>query len=155
MKRGFFIFSFLILCSLQHAHAQQGGFGLGIILGAPTGISAKFWLSEHTAVDMAAAWAFRSTRRQVKSEIQFHANYLSHNFELFPVRKGKLPLYYGIGGRVNLGYDTRLSAPIPVGLNYLFHNAPLDIFWEIVPMLDLIPATEFKLDAAVGMRFWF
>ena len=112
-------------------------------------------MSEHTAVDMAAAWAFRSTRRQVKSEIQFHANYLSHNFELFPVRKGKLPLYYGIGGRVNLGYDTRLSAPIPVGLNYLFHNAPLDIFWEIVPMLDLIPATEFNLDAAVGMRFWF
>jgi hypothetical protein len=36
--------------------AQADGFGVGIILGEPTGLSGKYWLTEKTAVDAAVAW---------------------------------------------------------------------------------------------------
>ncbi|MBP2681688.1 MAG: hypothetical protein H6Q78_1551, partial [Candidatus Krumholzibacteriota bacterium] len=44
---------------------------------------------------------------------------------------------------------------VPVGLTYIFDGAPLDIFFEIVPILDLIPDTEFDANAAIGIRFYF
>ncbi len=48
------------VASSGDAHAQpveKGTFGVGIILGEPTGISAKLYLSDNTAVDAAAGGA--------------------------------------------------------------------------------------------------
>jgi len=154
MKKYIIMFVLLFMIP-QLGHSQQRGFGLGIIAGAPTGLSAKNWLTEATAFDMAAAWSFKTSKHDHDTEVQFHANYLYHNFGLIPIPKGDLPLYYGIGGRVNLGHDTRLSVRIPIGVDYMFYNAPVDIFLEVVPMLDLAPSTVFDLDAAIGARFWF
>jgi len=42
-----------------------------------------------------------------------------------------------------------------VGLLYTFQNEPIDIFLEIVPLLELIPDTKFGLDAALGARYYF
>ena len=38
--------------------AQNRGFGLGVILGEPTGINFKHWTGGKTALVGAAAWAF-------------------------------------------------------------------------------------------------
>jgi hypothetical protein len=40
-------------------------------------------------------------------------------------------------------------------LTYIFQSAPVDIFFEVVPILDLVPDTEFDLNAALGARFFF
>jgi hypothetical protein len=32
---------------------------------------------------------------------------------------------------------------------------PLDFFLEVVPTLELIPATYLDLDVALGVRYWF
>jgi hypothetical protein len=37
---------------------EKNDFGLGIILGCPTGLSAKLWLSKSSAFDAATAWSF-------------------------------------------------------------------------------------------------
>jgi hypothetical protein len=132
------------------AFAQTNGFGLGIILGEPTGISGKIWTTEQTAVDGAVAWSLVSP-----GALYMHADFLHHNFNLFEVDQGQLPLYYGIGGRVVGSTEPRLGARIPLGIAYYFGTAPIDVFAEIVPVLDLIPATEFSLNAALGIRFFF
>jgi hypothetical protein len=44
---------------------------------------------------------------------------------------------------------------IPLGLDYYFSGAPFDIFATVVPVLVIIPSTDFALEAAVGFRFWF
>jgi hypothetical protein len=155
MKKYIVFLFLLIFATPQFGHSQRSGFGLGIIVGAPTGLSAKSWLTKATAFDIAAAWSFKTSKNDHDTEVQFHANYLYHNFGLIPVPKGDLPLYYGIGARANIGHDTRLSVRIPIGVDYMFENAPVDAFIEIVPMLDLAPATQFDLDAAIGARFWF
>jgi len=48
-----------------------------------------------------------------------------------------------------------LGLRLPVGLTYLFDGAPVDLFLEAVPSLDLLPGTSFDLDAALGARYWF
>ncbi len=130
---------------------QQEGFGLGIIVGEPTGLSGKLWMSEHTALVGGAAWSFG----REEEALHLHLDYLHHNFEVIKVDKGQLPIYYGIGGRLKLEDDSRIGLRLPVGLNYIFEQAPLDLFMEIVPILELVPETEFNLNGGIGIRYFF
>lgn len=152
MRKHLFIFmvSGLVMISVKPIIAQDHGFGLGIILGEPTGLSAKLWTGNANAFDFAAAWSFKG-----EGHLLLQADYVWHSFNLISVSSGKLPLYYGIGGRVILADDPLLGVRIPIGLNYLFASAPIDIFVEIVPILDLVPSTDFDLGGGIGARFWF
>jgi hypothetical protein len=131
-------------------YSQNKGFGLGIVLGEPTGLSAKLWTGSSNAFDFAAAWSFKGD-----GHLLLQADYVWHSFNLIRVSSGRLPLYYGIGGRVIFSDDPVLGVRIPVGLNYQFEDAPVDIFAEIVPILDLIQETDFDLGGGLGVRFWF
>ena len=86
---------FLALCAALLLKAQSSGFGAGIILGEPTGVSLKGWISGDRAIDGALAWSLRGG-----SYFSVHADYLFHNMALIPLNKGRLPLYYGPGVRV-------------------------------------------------------
>ncbi len=143
------LFFSLLLCN--SIYAQGHGFGLGMILGEPTGISLKNWLGRSTAVDFAIAWSFEG-----KDSFTIHGDYLSHRFKLTQVESGSLPFYYGIGGSMKFkGDDTRLGARVPLGSNYHFENLTLDLFLEFVPVLLLIPKTDFEVNASIGIRYFF
>lgn len=129
---------------------EKNDFGLGIILGSPTGLSAKCWLSKSSAFDAAAAWSLGREGR-----FQIHGDYLWHNFNLIKVEEGEFPLYYGLGFRVNFGDETEAGVRFPVGLEYLFSGAPFDIFVEVVPILQVIKKTDFEIDGGIGARFFF
>lgn len=146
--------------------AQDSGLGLGIMIGSPTGLSGKAWISEDRAVGMGLAWGLWHG-----GYFHAHADYLFHDMDLIQVGKGKLPLYYGPGLRLRSWNGARywhrgryyengngrvdLGIRFPVGLAYLFDGAPVDVFIEAVPTLDLIPGTAFEFDAALGARYWF
>lgn len=149
MKKIILIAAAFILLT-NFIHSQSRGFGLGIVLGEPTGLSAKLWTSSSNAFDFAAAWSFKGD-----GHLLLQADYVWHSFDLIRVSSGRLPLYYGIGGRVILADDPLLGIRIPLGLNYQFASAPIDIFAEIVPILDLVPSTDFDLGGGIGVRFWF
>ena len=55
------------------ALSQDRGFGAGIILGEPTGLSAKSWLSQQNAIDLGLAYSFRH-----RGYFHLHADYLWH-----------------------------------------------------------------------------
>jgi len=158
MKKAVWLLVVLLALSFDRAESQDRGFGLGIVVGEPTGICLKNWQGRSTAIDGALAWSFVGN-----DFIQVHGDYLSHNFALLEVEQGQLPFYYGIGGRIRFtdkerGRDddkTRLGVRLPLGLAYLFEKVTLDIFVEVVPILDLVPETEFGLNAAIGLRYFF
>ena len=147
MKYPIRIFMIVFIISLSTTYGQ-GKFGLGIILGEPTGISAKLWMTGTTAIDGAVAWSFAN-----ESAFHIHADFLIHNFGVF----GKVvPLYYGIGGRIKFRKDeTRIGVRIPVGVAYDIPSTSIDLFLEIVPLLNLNPSTSFTLNGAIGGRFHF
>jgi hypothetical protein len=142
------------------AAGAQDTFGLGVILAEPTGVSAKLWLNQTDAIDAAAAWSFSDY-----TSFQFHADYLIHRFDLFrdvDTRVGKPALYFGVGGRLKLAEDNpagkkddKLGIRVPVGVTYVFAQAPFDVFGEVVPVLDIAPDTEADFNVAVGGRFYF
>jgi len=146
------LFTLLVTTSL---FAQNKGFGIGIIVGEPTGVSLKTFTGSSTAFDAAAAWSLTDN-----GGFHIHADYLFHDYSLINVRSGRLPFYYGFGARVKLldkdktGDDLRLGARVPVGLSYEFATFPGDLFFEIVPILDLIPDTDFSFNAAIGFRYY-
>lgn len=126
--------------------------GLGVIVGEPTGLSFKHWTGRAHAYDAAAAWSFVD-----EGALHVHADYLWHWFDRVEgVEGGRLPLYVGLGGRIKFGEDDELiGVRIPFGADFLFDDAPVDIFVEIVPILDLAPETDLQINAALGARFWF
>jgi len=141
------LISFLSFSSVP---AQDQGFGLGVILGEPTGISWKAWSGSRTAVDGAVAWSFEK-----EAAVHLHADLLWHNFGPLRADRGEFNLYYGIGGRVKFEDGSKLGVRVPLGLGYLFDTAPMDFFIEIVPILELAPETDFSLNAALGVRYFF
>ena len=148
-----FLISTSILLGGSASAAGDRDFGLGIILGEPTGISGKLWTGGRSAVDGAVAW---STDRN--SALHLHVDYLLHDFALITVEEGRLPFYYGIGGRIKFSEnnsDDFIGIRVPIGLEYIFAAARVDIFFEIVPILDLAPDTDFDFNAAIGARYFF
>jgi len=139
-----------LLLFISLTKAQNSGVGLGLIVGEPTGISFKYWTGSTTAFDGALAWSFID-----EGAFHIHGDYIFHNFTLITIPEGKLPFYYGIGARLKTSHDSRLGVRVPFGLAYLFQNAPVDIFLEIVPILDLTPKTDFSINAAIGARYFF
>jgi hypothetical protein len=141
-------------------HAEQrGSVGLGIIVGEPTGLSFKTWLSGRAALDAAAAWSLDD------SELTLHADYLVTDFTGFKVRQGRLGWYYGLGGRfksVDNDHaddnddedEDRLGIRFPFGLTYLFQTQPLEVFGEVVPIMDLVPETELEMNLGIGIRYY-
>jgi len=159
MKKFVSTCALLLVLTGNPAWCQDSGMGLGLIVGEPTGISLKSWQGASTALDFGLAWSFSGN-----DFIQLHGDYLSHNFSSLKVEKGRLPFYYGIGGRLKFidvgskkGGDsrTRLGVRLPLGLNYLFEKTSLDVFVEVVPVLDLVPETKIDLNAAIGIRYFF
>lgn len=155
MKRTIFLITLILaLTTLAQIGTAKGGkFGLGVIIGEPTGPCFKYWTGPKTAIDGAAAWSLANN-----AGLHLHADYLWHKFDLIPVEKGSLPFYFGLGGRIRFaegGGDDRIGIRIPVGLDYIFATTPLDIFLEIVPILDLAPDTDLDFNGAVGVRFFF
>ena len=137
----------------------EEGLGVGVIVGEPTGITLKKWIGADRAIDGAAAWSLSGD-----NSLQLHADYLVHDFGLLKPGNinGKLPVYIGVGGRILLNddrhdrhNDTVLGVRVPFGISYLMAKAPVEIFLEIVPILDVVPSTELDLNAAIGARFYF
>lgn len=136
--------------ALAQGMPERGQNAIGIIIGDPTGVSFKSWTSSRTAFDVGAAWSLENT-----DAISIHSDYLWHNY--LDVNQGNFAFYYGIGARALFieNADSRIGARVPLGFNYLFDDAPLDIFVEIAPILDLTPDTDFNGDGGIGIRYNF
>jgi hypothetical protein len=150
----------IVLALVSAVDAQQEGVGLGVIVGEPTGFSLKKWLNDRDAIDAAAAWSFSEN-----DSFQLHADYLRHKHELLkaPTLPGELLVYFGAGARIIFKEsngrgedddDTFVGIRIPLGITYLFVETPVDIFAEIVPILDIAPETDLDINAAIGIRYY-
>jgi hypothetical protein len=164
MRRRFLVLGILVAAALIPAAARAGALGLGVIAGEPTGVSLKYWLDGRHAVDAGVGWSFSENE-----SLHLHADYLWHDFGLLRPGdvKGRLPVYYGVGARLKMqddgdgdGHgsnedDALFGARFPLGIAWISSSAPVDVFLEIAPVLDLLPGTDLSFNAAIGVRYWF
>jgi hypothetical protein len=138
----------VLICNI--AAAQDSGFGLGFILGEPTGLSGKLWITKSVSLNGGLAWSFRD-----EEALHLHTDGVFHNF------RGVVRTYYGIGWRIKFADqvdaegERKVGIRVPVGVTYLFAHSPWDIFIEILPVIDLAPETETDINGAIGIRYYF
>ncbi len=158
-----FLAALFILGGTAHA---EGGLGVGMIVeGREAGLSAKKWLGGSAAIDLGASYSATGSET-----FQVHVDYVLHNFKLLRElaprsARNRLAVYYGIGGGMKIQdlttagtsfeNDVDLGIRFPVGITYLFKGAPLDVFFELVPTLDVHPNSEFRWRSAFGVRYYF
>lgn len=155
-------------------------FGLGGMIGAPTGLSMKLYFNERHALDFGVGIGFLNGNAG-----SVHVDYLFH-FMLSRNTRFDLPLYVGIGGQVKAfwddgyhsyyggyGSDGRIGIAVrgPVGIAFNLNRVPIDIFIEVVPGIGFVPGYDsrkgdahfgetvigpgFYLESAAGCRYYF
>jgi hypothetical protein len=156
-----------IICAAHAAHADTnaGPFGIGIMIGEPTGISAKYYLkSGDKAIDGGIGGNFAGTKG-----IAVHADFLWHPKILTSEPAFDMPFYVGGGVRViqhDLGggsTDFHWGVRIPAGILFDFNNVPIDVFLELALILEFRDGSQATkessfgpdLSASVGVRYYF
>ena len=136
------------LSASDSTRADKGAFGVGIILGEPTGVSAKLYLADDHAIQGALGFGF------VGGGLHVHADYVIHPLILQAREQFVLLVYVGAGVRVIDYRNGRDDDSIALGLRIVggilfdFKQIPLDAFVEVAGVLE----DEFQEDAGAGSR---
>lgn len=158
---GFFAIGFL---DTQAQGPKGKSFGIGIILGEPTGISAKYWLSNKNALDFAIGGSYFGAPRL---QVDYIWNTDAFSSSVVKVYAGP---GLGIGfGRENNGLwlkgskgtwfyrdndNVGISLRAIVGVTVVPTNSPLELFLEIGPNIGIVPGFGSAVDAAIGIRYY-
>jgi hypothetical protein len=142
-------------------------FGAGLELGEPTGITGKYFLAPDRALDFGIGDVYNYANR---SGLHIYGDYLWHPVSLASTEDFELPFYIGVGARI-WNFDNRLNDGtddhafaigfrVPIGISFDFNEVPIDVFVQIVPVLDFFSGYDAHtiypdLDASVGIRYWF
>jgi hypothetical protein len=167
--RPFVLIAFLLASSAPRAARAEGGnFGLGLIIGSPTGVSLKYYISKGHAIDAAVGLTTIGN-----DGLHIHADYLWHPWVLASEGSFDLAAYLGLGGRVldhdrgrGRDDDFHLGVRGPVGLvfDFLKSGVPLDVFVEVALVLDFVindddgddhDNVDLDLNAGIGARYYF
>ena len=137
-------------------------FGLGFMIGVPSGLAGKYYIGPNRALDFGIG-GIRYYRG--RDGLHLHLDHLWHPAVLGKNRDFEVPLYLGVGARFfsfTDGNDSRggalgLRAPIGVALD--FNKVPLDIFFELAFVADLLIDYEddyyTDVTGALGLRYYF
>ncbi len=144
---------------------RENEFGLGIMLGEPTGISGRLNLSSKRSVDFGLA-------RSDKSYFLILADYLftfPHAFHTSSTFLSNVTPYVGVGGVLGIADQsfqfrtafggatgsTVFGVRIPLGIEWRPSSPPLGVFLEIAPGISILPSTQGFMQGDLGIRFYF
>jgi len=145
-------------------------FGLGLELGAPTGLTGKLFISPDNAIDFGIGDLYHNYYVDNGAGLHLYADYLWHPVVLTSAEAFELPFYVGVGGRVwffdyacpggTCNGAEAFGVRVPLGISFDFNNVPLDIFIQAVPTLDFFRDYRnhdvyLDIDFSVGIRYWF
>jgi len=148
-------------------------FGLGFMLGDPTGFSGKVWVGPTNAIDFGLGfYSYGWGNRCYDDANGHHCNsYSSYDiisdylWQSNIVRgSAQLDWHLGLGGKLSGsnywdnnhgGHGWNAGPRGSIGLDLMFQNPSfLEIFFEVAPVFYLFDPV-FLVDAAVGVRFYF
>ncbi len=173
--------SLLVLAALlttlttSMAHAQRnswgsgGPFGLGIILGEPSAITARYNLDKVRAIDGGISFFYsRWTLLYIDGLYQFQGAFGRANsffaqttpyiglggvlvISDLPRRESRRERYFSDSDSTDLAFGLR----IPLGAEWRAVTAPIGVFAEIAPGLTILPGTNSFIQLGIGARFYF
>ena len=138
-------------------------FGIGLVLGQPTGLTTKYWIDKYYAIDAAAGFTLGSA-----NSMHIHTDLLYHLYDVINIPQGEMLYYFGGGIRVKFADNdstkfknrkTRTGLRlVAAGLNYSFpdfETFPFNLFTEFVPVIDIAPKVRVDFNYGIGGRVYF
>jgi hypothetical protein len=170
-----FVAAILVVGAVRTANATEVGygrkFGLGFMVGDPTGLSAKLWVGATNSIDFGLGfWGYGFDNCAPGAgapcnHFGYHAGTFNADYlwQSNIVRgQAQLDWHIGAGGRAIWyggcnGDCFAFAARMPVGLDLMFNNpSMLEVFFELAPTLYFVPAfADFGIEGALGVRFYF
>jgi hypothetical protein len=127
---------------------KSGDFGAGVVLGDPTGATAKLWLNDSQALDVGLGFSGGNTA--------VYGDYLWHSWKVLPQpSEGKLPGYLGLGAQIRTESPGELGLRAVAGIAYWLPRNPVEIFLEIAPVFILTHRGGVDVGAGIGLRYYF
>jgi hypothetical protein len=177
-----FILSVLVLATATTASAEpyrsKSRFGLGLELGAPTGLAGKYFVgggqfAVQGGVGIIEGWG--------DDGLHIHAEALWHPATITRSRTVDIAMHVGVGGRIfhhewggpracwdGRDYyddcdDTHVGVRAPIGVSFMFNQTPMDLFVELALVVDVLHVNDdymydhdhAGLHGALGGRFYF
>ncbi|MBT8495054.1 MAG: hypothetical protein KJO07_18555 [Deltaproteobacteria bacterium] len=144
----------LLLTALMSAAAPRAraDFGLGLVLGEPTGLSAQYTFGERNALNFALGFEIID---EGDNDLYFHIDYIFMIADLVNTGAFDLPFYVGVGGFLIDRNDATIGARMPFGVEMQFKSAPINIFAEIGLSLAIIDDVDLDVFGALGFRYYF
>ena len=157
---------------------SESRFGIGLELGAPTGLAGKYFFGGSMAVQGGVGVIRDWGWYRYEDALHIHAEAVWHPVVLGGNRDVLVPLHVGVGARlldmeglcwngndwVRCDNDTYIGVRAPVGVSFLFGKVPMDLFVELALVVDLIEIDDDDrmydhdragIDGVLGGRFYF
>jgi hypothetical protein len=141
------------------AHARAPGLGLGLTLGEPVGVTASYRLDDRVAVQGQLGWSFGQRQAHMSIDGIFDVLEIPSDDAM----GFTYPIYMGAGLRLRAGHPkgapgrpgATLGLRLPVGVGVIPDDSPVEVFFELAPVLVFVPYAAGGVDAALGGRVVF
>ncbi|NCN41118.1 hypothetical protein GW916_07685 [bacterium] len=141
----------LALSLVSLSSLAAGPFGLGAVIGQPSGLSARYSLGGNNAIDASLGWSLSSN-----GYVAISADYLWEKPNFFRIDSANFDLHYGAGaGIVTADGFTGIGFRAPVGVSYYFKKPAIQVFFELAAFVALVPDSDFWIHGALGGRYYF
>lgn len=152
IRRGILLVLLVLACAPRMQALENKKLGIGVVIGAPSGFSIKYWKG---------SVAYQGTLGAgFGGGLAIGADYLMHSDAFANPRA---PFYYGPGlflGDVGFGgpkwsnNDLFLGARFLFGVDYIFPDHPFDIAFEMGPALLVAPSVGLGIELGIAFRFY-
>lgn len=149
------ILALSLLCaaaaSAETAFRPEEGFGVGFVLGSPSGLSASLPMAGGTrAINAVLGYDLGHG-----SALHAQVDHVWIRGDLFDVEHGKVSLYYGPGAFGVVSSHSAVGIRFVGGVDYRFEGIPLQAFLEVGPGINVLPNTSAAGSGGLGLRYYF
>ena len=135
----------------ESAFKPEEGFGVGFVLGKPSGLSGSLPMNGGTrAINAVLGYALGQGAAMFTQ-----ADYVFVRSNLFDIEHGKLSLYYGPGAFAVLSAHSAVGIRFVGGVDYRFEGVPLQAFLEVGPDIAVVPNISATAGGGLGLRYYF
>lgn len=127
------------------------GFGVGFVLGSPSGVSGSLPVGENNAFNGVVGYDLVGGG----ANITLLADYVWHRRDLIQVPEGEASIYFGPGAYLRVSDDPTVGVRGVLGVSYRPPSNPLEFLLEVGPGVSILPDTEPLITAGLGMRYYF
>jgi hypothetical protein len=139
-------------------------FGFGLVLFEPTGGTIKYWMNSQNAIDADIGG------NSYFGALRIDGDYL---WQFYPFNSPVANMYIGPGLALGFGYPyysyyyeegpnrifyrggaVGLGVRVIFGVDVVPRNTPIEIFFQLGPLIGLSPDFGAALDIALGIRFY-